>query len=399
MQKLKFRSVVIEITRKCNLQCAHCMRGEAQDLTISQDILDNFFSQVKAIDTIYFSGGEPLLEIDTIDYVVDYIAKYNVDVKALSLISNGTINDERILEVYEKFISNGIDRTADMTISDDKFHDLEKAKKSHQFYKNRNRNKNIIIADFKPPQKSDTKSLKRAGRAVNLISKNQKTLIEENYYIRQPILTNHRIKIDDDGFIGCAMNLSANGNLGYHYEVDYDSVDSLSFGNIQDKAIRDLIDDFNDKCLLTCKEVFAQEEYLNPAVSGLYDKRVVYPLLVCSLQLRYVEYVRSMLVDKYKITAEEAIKKFPYINDNVWFDEISHVIDSNTDEISKLAKKENYTYLDAATLWIHGYMDKFINGERLRPYYLFGQIEDVDKIVAHRRSQLKDIKTEGQKNE
>ena len=384
MKKLKFRSVAIEITRNCNLQCAHCMRGEAQNITISQDILDIFFSQVKAIDTIYFTGGEPLLEINTIDYVVDCIAKYDIDVKALSLISNGTINDERILEVYGKFVSGGIDRTADLIISSDKFHDLGKAKYAHQFYKNRNRNKNITIADFKPLQKSDVKPLTRSGRAKNLISKNKKRLIKENYYIKQPILVNHRIKIDDDGFIGCATHLAANGNLGYHYEADYDSIDSLSFGNIQDKAIHDLIDDFNDKCLLTCKEVFAQEEYLNPAVSGLYDKRVVYPLLVCSLQLRYVEYVRSMLVDKYKITAEEAIKKFPYINDNAWFDEISHVIDLNTDEISKLAKKENCTYLDAATLWIHGYMDKFINGERLRPYYLFGQIEDVATIVYNR---------------
>lgn len=375
------------------------MRGEAQDLTISQDILDKFFSQVEAIDTIYFSGGEPLLEIDMIDYVVDCIAKYNVDVKALSLISNGTINNEKILKVYEKFVSDGIDRTAELIISDDKFHDLEKSKKSQQFYKNRNKNKNIMIADFKPLQKSDLKSLKRAGKAIDLIKKNQEELIKENYFIMQPILINHRIKIDDGGFIGCAMNLSANGNLGYHYETDYDSVDNLSFGNIQDKAIHDLIDDFNDKCLLTCKEVFAQEEYLNPAVSGLFDKRVIYPLLVCSLQLRYVEYVRSMLVDKYKITAEEAIKKFPYINDDVWFDEISHVIDLNADEILRLAKKDNCTYLDAATLWIHGYMDKFINGERLRPYYLFGQLDDVGMIVYNRRSQLKDIKTEGQKNE
>ena len=27
-------SIEVEITRKCNLNCKHCMRGESQDITI-----------------------------------------------------------------------------------------------------------------------------------------------------------------------------------------------------------------------------------------------------------------------------------------------------------------------------------------------------------------------------
>lgn len=34
--KVIFKSFCFEITRKCNMKCLHCMRGEAQDLNYSQ---------------------------------------------------------------------------------------------------------------------------------------------------------------------------------------------------------------------------------------------------------------------------------------------------------------------------------------------------------------------------
>ena len=402
MKKLKFSHVTVEITRKCNLLCTHCMRGEAQDLTISQDILDNFFSQVEAIDEVFFTGGEPLLELDMIDYVVDCIAKYNVKIERLALLTNGTIKDRRILDIYNKFLTNGHDRTARLTISDDDFHNRKTSKEANEFYKKYNTNQDIWInvAELEISALEGYKHLVYAGRAVDLINKNKKSLIEKNYIFTYPFSKNqnHRIHIDDDGFIGCAICLLANGNVGYDNDIDYHSHDLLSFGNIANKPLYDVIHDFNHGCLLLCEECDAWSSCMNPVISGRFEPRVIDVLLVQSLQLKYVKYVRSMLVDKHKITAEEAIKKFPYINDNAWIKEIDKVINMNMDRVSRLSEKDKGTYADAATLWILNYMDRFLDGERLRPYYLFGQIEDLDKIVAHRRSQLKDIETEG-KNE
>ena len=32
--RIKFKNLMIEVTRKCNMACAHCMRGEQQDKVI-----------------------------------------------------------------------------------------------------------------------------------------------------------------------------------------------------------------------------------------------------------------------------------------------------------------------------------------------------------------------------
>ena len=36
--KFKFAYLSLEITRKCNLKCAHCMRGDTQHLSMSTEI-------------------------------------------------------------------------------------------------------------------------------------------------------------------------------------------------------------------------------------------------------------------------------------------------------------------------------------------------------------------------
>ena len=42
-------NLVIEVTRKCNLQCAHCLRGEAQDIEISEAVIDKIFHDLSGV--------------------------------------------------------------------------------------------------------------------------------------------------------------------------------------------------------------------------------------------------------------------------------------------------------------------------------------------------------------
>ena len=36
-------SLVLEITRRCNMSCEHCMRGEAQNIDMDLSIIDKIF--------------------------------------------------------------------------------------------------------------------------------------------------------------------------------------------------------------------------------------------------------------------------------------------------------------------------------------------------------------------
>lgn len=67
--KLSFNSIVFEITRKCNLKCEHCVKGAAQNITITKSIINKVLDSVGFCKSIYLTGGEPFLEIDIIEYL------------------------------------------------------------------------------------------------------------------------------------------------------------------------------------------------------------------------------------------------------------------------------------------------------------------------------------------
>ena len=63
--KYKFDIVDIEITRKCQIKCKHCCRGDAQNVDMSEEIMEKFISQCDSINYLTFTGGEPFCNIVT----------------------------------------------------------------------------------------------------------------------------------------------------------------------------------------------------------------------------------------------------------------------------------------------------------------------------------------------
>ena len=59
-------NIAIEVTRKCNMGCEHCLRGNAQNMDIDFGYIDSFLNDVSSIGTITFSGGEPALNVEAI---------------------------------------------------------------------------------------------------------------------------------------------------------------------------------------------------------------------------------------------------------------------------------------------------------------------------------------------
>ena len=80
-QKLGITDLVIEITRRCNMACAHCLRGDAQDLDMNPSFLDDLFSRLNQASTIVFTGGEPSLRPDLISYALRAAKRNHVSVE------------------------------------------------------------------------------------------------------------------------------------------------------------------------------------------------------------------------------------------------------------------------------------------------------------------------------
>ena len=51
--------LAIEVTRRCNMKCNHCLRGDAQNLDISTAVLSGIAKHIHPASVI-FTGGEPM---------------------------------------------------------------------------------------------------------------------------------------------------------------------------------------------------------------------------------------------------------------------------------------------------------------------------------------------------
>lgn len=69
-------NVFIEVTRRCNMCCAHCLRGDAESIDIQEKYIDAFldnFEKGAYISSLTFTGGEISLNIPAIRYTLNAI--------------------------------------------------------------------------------------------------------------------------------------------------------------------------------------------------------------------------------------------------------------------------------------------------------------------------------------
>lgn len=96
-----FSSLSIELTRRCNLACKHCLKGDPENVDISNEVIDSLIDTVNAIYSVQFTGGEPMLAIDRIQYLLEAAKRADIVIFGLSLVTNGTILNDEIISVFK----------------------------------------------------------------------------------------------------------------------------------------------------------------------------------------------------------------------------------------------------------------------------------------------------------
>ena len=97
-KKYKVLDLGIEVTRRCNKACPHCARGDAQDLTISEAMIDRMIEAVDDVRMVRIGNGEALLELDRIEYLIRKINESNWNTIYIETTTNGSILDRRIID-------------------------------------------------------------------------------------------------------------------------------------------------------------------------------------------------------------------------------------------------------------------------------------------------------------
>ena len=102
--EIVFSRIVFEITRRCNMNCIHCAKGCPQNISITKEIIDKTLDTIQKnkVYAIDLFGGEPTLEPELIEYVVDGVIKRNIILAGFEITTNGIVIDKRVSDAFNK---------------------------------------------------------------------------------------------------------------------------------------------------------------------------------------------------------------------------------------------------------------------------------------------------------
>ncbi len=238
--KLCYLRLQFELTRRCNQKCAHCCRGESQNVDLTKDIVDSFFEKndIYSIDTLLFSGGEPTLNGKMLEYIVDKLIEKDIIVEMFMLGINGLSYSQEMINGLNKlkdYIIAKSDRKRYcpglLMVSQDQFHkeaDPEVIKQlSGLSYLSPVKKANI------PPE-----ILLPYGRAyTNGLSKQQPNLKDLTDYQK-----NYKIKeYEGNTYLTISYQyISANGNVINDGCQSYDLMEQYALGNVCEQRIEEM---------------------------------------------------------------------------------------------------------------------------------------------------------------
>lgn len=243
----------IELTQKCNLNCSHCFRGAARNISISKDIVEKVFDEVKYVETLDLSGGEVFLGYEQLEMLLETAKQKDVTIKYCSMLTNGTVYDSRIYELLDEYFGENYQ----VGISDDDFHDksikriygksLDDSENPDLYPLSINDVKNNISRHFFNEHcigfQRVSNRLISNGRAVNTQTPH-KDFEAMGYYFNSSnpmtLLVGPMIFVGADGFIS-------------DINSDLDKRKEQSLGNINQSSISDLV--INGGIEIECKDI------------------------------------------------------------------------------------------------------------------------------------------------
>lgn len=296
LNKLGYKQFALELTRRCNMSCIHCSRGDAQNIDMSKEILFKSLNNLQTIEeyldndrctfALYFYGGEPFLCPDIIHDCIEYIIEKNIFLLSMWVITNGTVLSDDIAKDFEKVKSHIencrkifenknrdeykklfdlLDKEEVMFFDENpvsiqisfNYHNKEQSEKALEFYKRYNIH--VKYFDKKDPDNNKSIQLSYSGRAKELINdKSIFFIIKDNHCMATGLKENNVEK---------TICIGANGNVFLGLDYEYNNVDSDNMGNILQENIYDMAIKWNYKYPILYREMRNMLKYK----SGIFN--------------------------------------------------------------------------------------------------------------------------------
>lgn len=103
-KKVTIDSLALEVTRKCNANCAHCLRGNAENKNTNKKVIRQLFKNIKHIQCITFTGGEPTLYTRALRDTLNICKEYGIEVDYVYVVTNGIRYSRRLVNVMNDWM-------------------------------------------------------------------------------------------------------------------------------------------------------------------------------------------------------------------------------------------------------------------------------------------------------
>lgn len=122
--KFSLDNLAIELTRRCNMKCEHCLRGSAQNIDINLKDVKTLFKQINYISVLAITGGEPSLKPKLIIDIVNLAKKNKVDIGSFYIATNGKkITPDFIVAIATLYAYCSDNEISQIQLSNDNYHE------------------------------------------------------------------------------------------------------------------------------------------------------------------------------------------------------------------------------------------------------------------------------------
>jgi MoaA/NifB/PqqE/SkfB family radical SAM enzyme len=221
--------LIFEVTRRCNLACQHCLRGDPQNVDISNETIDKALEGITGIGMITFTGGEPSLAVDRIKYIYEAIKKRDINLGGFYVVTNGKIASRELMNVLTDFytlVDSCDEYVGSLVISKDQYHvdegcDTTKADKLYR-----------ALTFYRPDdRKGDIRMLINEGRARGMGQ-------------REVSLENIIVEMNDEDKperVESTIYINALGDVVPSCDMSFESQEESKIGNVYDKSLSEIV--------------------------------------------------------------------------------------------------------------------------------------------------------------
>lgn len=219
--------LVIEGTRKCNMKCPHCLRGNSQRIDMDTKVADIVTRQLSSIYCITFTGGEPSLNTKIIREFQYGVMFNDCSVNRFWVTTNARFYKEDFADALTDLYSICDEKDeCCLTISGDQYHFCQSRKAVDKYSK----------LDF---FSNERMRMLRDDAIIN------EGYAKKNQFGVRKLIPNRRIteynQCDDTLLISDMIYINALGDVLLDCDMSYQTQKKHILGNIFKEPIKDIL--------------------------------------------------------------------------------------------------------------------------------------------------------------